>query len=46
MPHPEHAVEAALGGEDGLKIFRSIVMSVEQTSAGTSTDTSSSRSLV
>ena len=25
MPHPEHAVEAALGGEDGLKIFRSIV---------------------
>ena len=29
MPHPEHAVEAALGGEDGLKIFRSIAMSVE-----------------
>jgi phosphoribosylformylglycinamidine synthase subunit PurQ / glutaminase len=28
MPHPEHAVEAALGGEDGLKIFRSIVQSV------------------
>jgi phosphoribosylformylglycinamidine synthase len=41
MPHPEHAVEAALGGEDGLKIFRSIIMSVEGTSAGTSTDTSS-----
>jgi phosphoribosylformylglycinamidine synthase len=30
MPHPEHAVEVALGGEDGLKIFRSIVMSVER----------------
>ena len=29
MPHPEHAVEAALGGEDGLKIFRSIAISVE-----------------
>ncbi len=28
MPHPEHAVEAELGGEDGLKIFRSIVESV------------------
>jgi phosphoribosylformylglycinamidine synthase subunit PurQ / glutaminase len=28
MPHPEHAVEADLGGEDGLKIFRSIVESV------------------
>ncbi len=27
MPHPEHAVEAELGGTDGLKIFRSIVMS-------------------
>jgi phosphoribosylformylglycinamidine synthase subunit PurQ / glutaminase len=25
MPHPEHAVEKLLGGEDGLKIFRSIV---------------------
>ncbi|HEY2524849.1 MAG TPA: phosphoribosylformylglycinamidine synthase subunit PurQ [Candidatus Binataceae bacterium] len=30
MPHPEHAVEAALGGEDGLKIFRSIATSAEQ----------------
>jgi len=28
MPHPEHAVEAALGGEDGLKIFRSIMQSI------------------
>jgi len=28
MPHPEHAVEPMLGGEDGLKIFRSIVESV------------------
>jgi phosphoribosylformylglycinamidine synthase len=27
MPHPEHAVEALLGGEDGLKIFRSIIES-------------------
>jgi phosphoribosylformylglycinamidine synthase len=25
MPHPEHAVEKTLGGDDGLKIFRSIV---------------------
>jgi len=24
MPHPEHAVERLLGGEDGLKIFQSI----------------------
>jgi phosphoribosylformylglycinamidine synthase I len=44
MPHPEHAVEAALGGEDGLKIFRSIVMSVERTLAAASTP-ASSRSL-
>jgi phosphoribosylformylglycinamidine synthase subunit PurQ / glutaminase len=28
MPHPEHAVEPLLGGEDGLKIFRSIIESV------------------
>jgi phosphoribosylformylglycinamidine synthase len=28
MPHPEHAVEALLGGDDGLKIFRSIIASV------------------
>jgi phosphoribosylformylglycinamidine synthase I len=28
MPHPEHAVEAMLGGTDGLKIFRSIAESV------------------
>ena len=27
MPHPEHAVEKMLGGEDGLKIFRSIIES-------------------
>ncbi len=25
MPHPEHAVEPALGGTDGLKLFQSIV---------------------
>jgi len=28
MPHPEHAVEPMLGGEDGLVIFRSIVESM------------------
>ena len=44
MPHPEHAVEAALGGEDGLKIFRSIVMSVERTPAAASTARSSAAS--
>jgi phosphoribosylformylglycinamidine synthase len=27
MPHPEHAVEPMLGGDDGLKIFRSIIES-------------------
>jgi phosphoribosylformylglycinamidine synthase len=27
MPHPEHAVETMLGGDDGLKIFRSIIES-------------------
>jgi len=25
MPHPEHAVEAMLGSDDGLKIFRSMI---------------------
>ena len=25
MPHPEHAVEAMLGNDDGLKIFRSMI---------------------
>jgi phosphoribosylformylglycinamidine (FGAM) synthase-like amidotransferase family enzyme len=25
MPHPEHAVERMLGGEDGRKIFQSII---------------------
>ena len=24
MPHPEHAVEHLLGGDDGLKLFRSV----------------------
>jgi phosphoribosylformylglycinamidine synthase len=28
MPHPEHAVEQRLGGEGGLKIFRSIIQSL------------------
>jgi phosphoribosylformylglycinamidine synthase len=27
MPHPEHAVEKMLGGEDGLKLFQSIIES-------------------
>jgi phosphoribosylformylglycinamidine synthase len=30
MPHPEHAVEPMLGGEDGLTIFRSITGANEQ----------------
>jgi phosphoribosylformylglycinamidine (FGAM) synthase-like amidotransferase family enzyme len=25
MPHPEHAAEKLLGGEDGLKLFRSVL---------------------
>ena len=25
MPHPEHATEKLLGGEDGLKLFQSVV---------------------
>ena len=29
MPHPEHACEKLLGGEDGTKIFRSIRVAVE-----------------
>ena len=24
MPHPEHAVERLMGGEDGLRLFRSL----------------------
>jgi phosphoribosylformylglycinamidine synthase len=44
MPHPEHAVEAALGGEDGLKIFQSIARSIERrvnkSGAGTSAGSS------
>jgi phosphoribosylformylglycinamidine synthase len=32
MPHPEHAVDALMGGStDGLKIFNSIKMTVEAT---------------
>jgi phosphoribosylformylglycinamidine synthase len=30
MPHPEHAVELMLGGNDGLKIFRSIATSTAE----------------
>ncbi|HXZ98846.1 MAG TPA: phosphoribosylformylglycinamidine synthase subunit PurQ [Candidatus Binatia bacterium] len=33
MPHPERAAEAVLGGEDGMRLFRSILGSVEE--AGT-----------
>ena len=29
MPHPEHACEKLLGGEAGLKIFRSIRAAVD-----------------
>jgi phosphoribosylformylglycinamidine synthase len=28
MPHPERAVEAALGSTDGLVIFRSMIESI------------------
>jgi phosphoribosylformylglycinamidine synthase subunit PurQ / glutaminase len=28
MPHPEHAVEKLIGGDDGLKIFKSIAASI------------------
>jgi len=28
MPHPERAVEAALGSADGLVIFRSLIQSL------------------
>lgn len=31
MPHPEHAVEAALGGDDGLRILGSLVDAVGST---------------
>ncbi len=31
MPHPEHAVEAILGSEDGLKIFSSVVATCNRT---------------
>lgn len=30
MPHPEHAVEAQIGGEDGLKLFRSILAAMTE----------------
>ncbi len=33
MPHPEHAVEALTGGEDGLKLFRSLIDRLEQTAS-------------
>jgi len=30
MPHPEHAVERLTGGEDGLRLFRSVQASVRE----------------
>lgn len=30
MPHPEHAVEHLLGGEDGLHIFRSVLTAMHE----------------
>ncbi len=34
MPHPEHAVDVAIGGSaDGLKIFESMRMAVERAHA-------------
>jgi phosphoribosylformylglycinamidine synthase len=33
MPHPERAVESALGSEDGLVIFRSLIRTFEQQAA-------------
>jgi phosphoribosylformylglycinamidine synthase len=35
MPHPERAVEAVMGSEDGLVIFRSLIRSFEQQAAVT-----------
>lgn len=34
MPHPERAVEALLGGEDGLKLFQSLVATYRQSKEG------------
>ena len=34
MPHPERAVEALLGGEDGLKLFQSLVATYQQSKEG------------
>jgi phosphoribosylformylglycinamidine synthase I len=33
MPHPEHAVEALTGGEDGVKLFRSLIDRFERTAS-------------
>lgn len=33
MPHPEHAVEAIVGGEDGRKLFRSMIDELEERAA-------------
>ena len=30
MPHPEHAVERMLGGDDGIHIFRSVVTAITE----------------
>jgi phosphoribosylformylglycinamidine synthase len=33
MPHPEHDVEAMTGGEDGRKLFRSLIDHLQQTTS-------------
>ncbi|MBI2963348.1 MAG: phosphoribosylformylglycinamidine synthase subunit PurQ [Deltaproteobacteria bacterium] len=33
MPHPEHAVEAIVGGEDGRKLFQSLIEELEERAA-------------
>jgi phosphoribosylformylglycinamidine synthase len=35
MPHPEHAVEAGIGGEDGLALLGSLLDAVKASDAGT-----------
>jgi phosphoribosylformylglycinamidine synthase len=30
MPHPERASEAALGSEDGKRIFESMILAIER----------------
>jgi phosphoribosylformylglycinamidine synthase len=39
MPHPEHAVDRLVGGEDGLKLFRSVQAWLGMRQAGTRRET-------